>query len=130
MKNITAETRQLSLLPAQRLTHLPLKVTSPPEQTQDSEPKVFNRHHKNVPSDAVYIGRGSLWGNPFVIGTHGGRNAVCDLFEQLVERDPAFKQRAISSLKGRNLACYCKPARCHGDYLLRIANAMETGAAS
>lgn len=28
-------------------------------------PKVFNKHHKNAPKNAVYIGRGSIWGNPY-----------------------------------------------------------------
>ena len=29
---------------------------------------------------------------------------------------------SIEELKGKDLVCYCKPARCHGDYLLKIAN--------
>jgi hypothetical protein len=28
-------------------------------------PKVYNKRHKNVPKDAVYVGRPSKWGNQF-----------------------------------------------------------------
>jgi hypothetical protein len=34
-------------------------------------PRVYNKHHGNAPADAVYIGRGSPYGNRFVIGEHG-----------------------------------------------------------
>ena len=27
--------------------------------------RVLNKHHAGVPAGAVYIGRGSKWGNPF-----------------------------------------------------------------
>ena len=30
--------------------------------------RVLNKHHAGVPAGAVYIGRGSKWGNPFRIG--------------------------------------------------------------
>ena len=42
-------------------------------------PTVFNKYHK-PPSTAVYIGRGSPWGNPFVIGKDGDRDTVCDKY--------------------------------------------------
>jgi hypothetical protein len=31
--------------------------------------KVLNKHAVGIPADAVYIGRGSKWGNPFKIGS-------------------------------------------------------------
>ncbi len=33
--------------------------------------RVLNKHHAGVPAGAVYIGRGSKWGNPFRIGPDG-----------------------------------------------------------
>ena len=39
--------------------------------------KVLNKHHAGIPAGAIYIGRGSKWGNPFRIGTgwrSGGRH--------------------------------------------------------
>jgi len=86
-------------------------------------PKVYNRHHGNAPADAVYIGRGTIYGNEFVIGPDGDRDAVCDKYEAKVEADPALRARFIAELRGRDVVCSCKPRRCHGDYLVRIANA-------
>ena len=31
--------------------------------------------------------------------------------------------RALDELRGRNLVCFCGPRACHGDLLLRLANA-------
>jgi hypothetical protein len=84
-------------------------------------PRVYNKH-KGAPPDAVYIGRGSPWGNPFVLGKDGDRNGVCDLFAKLVLADPEYQERVKRELKGKNLVCFCKPLRCHGDFLLLLAN--------
>ncbi|XUM19820.1 DUF4326 domain-containing protein [Bradyrhizobium oligotrophicum S58] len=80
-------------------------------------PRVYNKHHKDVPDDAVYIGRGCPWGNRFVIGEHGDRDQVCNRFdcEQLPEMD-------VSSLAGQDLVCFCAPHRCHGDSILLKVN--------
>lgn len=83
--------------------------------------KIFNKKNK-YPIDAIYIGRGSMYGNPFVIGVDGTRDEVCDKFEQYVEANLLIKETFIKTLAGRDLVCFCKPERCHGDYLLQIAN--------
>ena len=88
-------------------------------------PKVYNKYHGNAPSDAVYIGRGSPWGNPFVINRDGDRDEVCDKFEAMVEANPEFKQSVIDNLKGKDVICFCAPNRCLGDYLVKIANEIE-----
>jgi len=84
--------------------------------------KVYNKRHGYVPPDAVYIGRGSPYGNPFLMGRDGDRNAVCDKYIQMVESQPGLKAKFIADLKGKDLVCWCAPKRCHGDYLLRISN--------
>ena len=38
--------------------------------------RVLNKHHVGIPAGAVYIGRGSKWGNPFRINCDGERAAV------------------------------------------------------
>src|ERR1039457_3560750 len=91
-------------------------------------PKVFNKNHGDAPKDAVYIGRGSPWGNSFVIGVDGDRDEVCDLFAASVEKRPKFKAWVKRTLRGRDLVCFCKPLRCHGDTFLKIANEDEGGA--
>ncbi|MFG1240353.1 hypothetical protein V5F63_24530 [Xanthobacter autotrophicus DSM 597] len=45
--------------------------------------RVLNKHHAGVPVNAVYIGSGGKWGNPFRIGPDGDlllrlANATCD----------------------------------------------------
>jgi hypothetical protein len=80
-------------------------------------PRVYNKHHGNAPADAVYIGRGSRYGNMFVIDKDGDRDEVCRKFEceQLPQLD-------VSQLTGRDLVCFCAPHRCHGDSILLKAN--------
>lgn len=75
--------------------------------------KVHNKRAMTAPPDAVYIGRGSPWGNPFVIGRDGTRDEVCDRFEKEI-----LPQLDLSPLRGKDLICWCKPARCHGDAIL------------
>ncbi len=75
--------------------------------------KVHNKRAGTAPAGAVYIGRGSPWGNPFVIGKDGDRDEVCDRFEREV-----LPTLDLEPLRGRDLICWCKPARCHGDSIL------------
>ena len=92
-----------------------------------NKPKVYNKHHHNAPPDAVYIGRGSMWGNPYTHkqGTKasyivGSREEAIAAFEAAMDdEDRALVRR---ELKGKNLVCFCAPLACHGDVLLRIAN--------
>lgn len=85
-------------------------------------PKVYNKHDKNANLNAVYIGRGSIYGNPFKIGIDGNRDEVCDKYEEMVLNNPKLLARIKSKLKGKDLLCYCSPKRCHGDFLIKIAN--------
>ena len=83
-----------------------------------NEPRVYNYYKHDAPLNAVYVGRGSPWGNPFVMGIDGDRDAVCDTFETVV-----LPTLDLSALRGKSLICYCAPLRCHADALLRKANA-------
>lgn len=69
----------------------------------------------------VYIGRGSKWGNPFVIGTHGNRRRVLELYEEWFIHQYDLVM-ALPELYGKTLGCWCKPSDCHGDILERLAN--------
>lgn len=79
----------------------------------------------------VYIGRGTRWGNPFVI-SHGpdglSREEVIrrykDYFESEILPDPE-KHAALLSLRGYRLGCHCKPLACHGDVIAAYLNAYE-----
>ena len=75
-------------------------------------------HCKREPFD-VYIGRPSMWGNPFVIGRHGDRDEVLRLYEDYVRNEPTMIA-ALPDLKGKVLGCWCHPLACHGDILVRL----------
>ncbi|RWC29812.1 MAG: DUF4326 domain-containing protein [Mesorhizobium sp.] len=87
---------------------------------------------------AVHVGRPGPWGNPFVVGKHGDAAYCVDLYKALlagllrVRADPdlealgrtrQFVAENADELRGKNLACWCKPGHpCHADVLLDIAN--------
>ena len=83
-------------------------------------PKVLNQYKDIIPPDAVYIGRGSKWGNPYRIGMEGNRDQVCEMYE--VFANETFLQSDFEELRGKDLICFCSPKRCHGDYLIQRAN--------
>ena len=84
-------------------------------------PKVLNKYRHGVPPGAIYIGRGGPWGNPFIIGRDGDRVEVIALYKAWLLRQPHLLER-LHELRGRDLVCWCKPAACHGDTLLELAN--------
>lgn len=89
--------------------------------------------------EAVYIGRDphsaerGRFGNPFPIGQfYGDRDEVCDRHEKWLVTQLMYTARGqeqlvdlVESLRGKKLLCFCKPARCHGDFLRLIANAPD-----
>lgn len=83
---------------------------------------VVNKHH-GVPFD-TYVGRGSIWGNPFVIGKDGDRDEVIDKYERYLDESPHLLDR-LHELRGKTLCCFCAPKRCHGDVLARRADALS-----
>jgi hypothetical protein len=84
-------------------------------------PQVYNIY-KEHPKDCVFIGRPTVFGNPFKMGIDGDREEVVKKFEDHVLRDEVLTALIKNKLKGRNLVCYCAPKKCHGDILLKIAN--------
>ncbi len=68
----------------------------------------------------VYIGRGSIWGNPFEIGKDGTREEVIqkykDYFYDKIEKNGDFKYQTLK-LSGKRLGCFCAPKPCHGDVI-------------
>ena len=87
------------------------------------KPRVYNRLSGPVaPAGAVYIGRPTKWGNPFIIGKHGDRAAVIEQYRQWIVLQPALYLAVKTELAGKDLVCFCSPEACHGDILLEIAN--------
>ena len=108
------------------------------------------------PEGAVYVGRGSRWGNPYAVVRQGDglygipgpidglgawatftheRDARADavvLFRGWLAERPKLIDRARAELRGRDLMCWCplpepgEPDHCHAAVLLKIANAAAT----
>lgn len=88
--------------------------------------KVINIHHK-VSYD-VYIGRGSIWGNPyshmpnttakFKVTT---REEAVNCYREYIKAQPDLLTR-VCELKGKTLGCFCMPNLCHGSILAELAN--------
>lgn len=71
-----------------------------------------------------YIGRNTIFGNPFIIGKDGTRKEVIEKYKIYFKeklKDPKFKKQ-ILKLKGHFLGCHCKPLLCHGDIIVNYLN--------
>jgi hypothetical protein len=91
---------------------------------------VWNKRDPNVPKDAVYIGRPSIWGNPFHIDNNDPtktRELAVEAHKKWLFNGPNPVLNKIPQLKGKDLVCYCAPLACHGDILLEIANKEQDG---
>lgn len=84
-----------------------------------------------MPEGAVYVGRPTKWGNPFpIIDYHdpNDRRASVAMFKMWLYHPDRTKLReqVISELRGKDLACWCRPNQeCHADVLLELANRDE-----
>ena len=80
--------------------------------------KVFNKRKGNiVPPDAVYVGRPTVWGNPF---SKGSKTQNIADFRRYAEKRHAKDPSWLAPLKGKDLVCWCAPNGCHGDVILEI----------
>lgn len=99
-------------------------------RVQSREPRVWNRKIEKPPAGAVYVGRGTPWGNPWshLEGTVPteflveSRGEALRKFSEHLEENPELVERIGKELLGRDLVCSCVPLPCHGQILLRIAN--------
>lgn len=94
-----------------------------------------------MPEGAIYVGRPTIWGNPFraerfaggwCVPVPGGEITFATEEEARTETVAAYRDMLpyfgldLSRLRGHDLACWCPPdAPCHGDVLLELANAPE-----
>lgn len=95
--------------------------------------RVINCRVEKPGSNAVYIGRPGIWGNPFT--HHAGeteadvvvatREEAVEAYEHYIrerlKREPGLLAE-LRKLKGKTLVCWCKPAPCHGDVLVKLIN--------
>lgn len=91
-----------------------------------------------MPEGAVSVTRPGAWGNPFIVspkarpGAKSGCFYICvptaedakECFREMMAASPEATARAVSGLRGKDLACFCSLDQpCHADVLLEIANA-------
>ena len=74
-------------------------------------------------ANAEYIGRGSAYGNPFLIGADGDRELVIRKFKAYAEWRLSKEPEWLEPLRGYDLACYCAPKACHGDVIIALLKA-------
>ena len=89
--------------------------------------RVVNRRKE---AETHYIGRGSVFGNPFKVAVVGSRTKAIELYEKYVRRQMAeiigghathYLPKAIYDLpEDAVLGCYCSPKACHGDVIIKI----------
>lgn len=99
------------------------------------EPKRIQRKRTKgwrMPSNTVYVGRPTKWGNPNRVVDGNVKLAVALYEMQFVvfQDNPGVRaivkrniEEAKTELRGKNLACWCPLNQpCHADVLLKIAN--------
>lgn len=81
-----------------------------------------------MPAGAVYVGRPSIWGNPYQTSAMTRDQAVrffrvrCDRLSRTMSG-----HADLEKLRGKNLACWCRLDQpCHADVLLEYANSTQT----
>jgi len=71
-----------------------------------------------------YIGRPSIWGNPFRIGIDGTREECINKYREWVITQDHLMEN-IHTLERKRLGCWCKPKACHGDILVELIENQE-----
>ena len=97
--------------------------------------KVLNKRTDKIPSNAVYVGRPSRWGNPWRIGEKHpddghrlNREEVIELHRNNMSQMLTAKRAdgtiilSLEELRGKDLVCWCAPLPCHADVLMELAN--------
>lgn len=77
----------------------------------------------------VYIGRGSKYGNPYIIGEDGSRDIVIRKYKEYFYENLAsceFTDKELYKLKNKRLGCFCKPENCHGDIIADYVDSIDT----
>lgn len=90
----------------------------PKRERKRIKPRVLNLRRDGCPKGAVYCGRGSAWGSPYVIGRDGTREQVIKKYAKHI-----LPNLRLTGLRGKDLVCFCAPLPCHCDLLIEVANA-------
>jgi len=77
--------------------------------------------------NAVYVGRPSRWGNPFIVSDWGLEKCL-ELYRAWLEMklidDPDF----LEPLRGKDLVCFCPLDQpCHADIIMEMLEKTKEG---
>jgi hypothetical protein len=75
----------------------------------------------------VYIGRGSIFGNPFVMGRDGDRTTVIQKYREYALKNPRLLREIAILPEDAILGCFCKPLACHGDVIVELHLLIKEG---
>ena len=86
----------------------------------------------------VYIGRGSIFGNPYTHLPLANTKAEfqCSTREESIRMYEAYARANdnimghLHELVGKDLGCFCYPKSCHGDILVKLVNERYPNAAT
>lgn len=90
---------------------------------RETRMKVWNFRNPRKPGNAIYVGRPSKWGNPFIIDFDGEttREQAIEAYREWIKTQPELLN-SLHELKGKDLVCWCAPKACHADVLMELAN--------
>ena len=88
-------------------------------------PILVNRHKDTFD---IYIGRGTIWGNPHPIDPGQGisRQISIEMYREHLYaclEDGRITVDDMLSLSGKRIGCSCAPLPCHGDVIIEAFNA-------
>lgn len=68
----------------------------------------------------VYIGRPTVYGNPFIIGRDGTRKQCIKKFRRFAWKTKRVRDAIAALPKNAILGCHCSPKPCHGDVIIAL----------
>ena len=81
---------------------------------------VLNKRTDTIPEAAVYVGRPSMWGNPFHVTLKCSREQAVSKYKtwflERIAHDPDFRAATLV-LAGKDLVCWCAPELCHAEVI-------------
>jgi len=72
------------------------------------------------PTMTQYIGRPSVFGNPYPMRSEQDRELVIQQFERYARSNATLLQHIKALPKDAVLGCYCASKACHGDVIIKL----------
>jgi hypothetical protein len=89
-----------------------------PIEVQRSRKKGYRQ-----PSHTKYVGRGTVYGNPFKVSDKITPRTAVKLYKRYLKLQLKADPEFLEQLRGYNLSCFCPIGNhCHRQILLELAN--------